>query len=241
MRPARPFLTARWLRLAMLNYVVPPEILLPHVPAGTELDSHDGRTFLSVVGFQFLDTRVLGLPVPLHRDFEEVNLRFYVGRQTDEGRRRGVVFVKELVPRFAIAWAARTLYNENYLSLPMSHRDEIDDPASGQLEYGWYWRSRWNRLAVRVTGDPERAGPCSEEAFITEHYWGYSRQRDGSTLEYQVEHPTWRVWQVKGAELDCDAGSLYGPEFVESLGRAPSSAFVADGSEVVVRAGLPLA
>src|SRR5439155_9383088 len=95
----RPFLTAEWRDLAMLNYEVDPAVLRPRVPAGTELDAWRGRTFLSVVGFMFLDTRVLGIPIPLHRDFEEVNLRFYVRREASEGWRRGVVFVKELVPR----------------------------------------------------------------------------------------------------------------------------------------------
>ena len=147
--PAPSFLTARWVHLALLNYVIDPALLASRVPAGTALDCWDGRCFISMVGFQFLDTRLLGRAIPFHRDFDEVNLRFYVRRDAPEGSRRGVVFVKELVPRFAIAWAARTLYNENYLSLPMSHRDEIDDPASGQLEYGWYWRGRWNRLAKR--------------------------------------------------------------------------------------------
>ena len=77
----RPFLTARWRYLAMLNYEVPPEALAPLVPAGTELDSWQGKTFVSVVGFLFLDTRVLGIAIPGHRDFEEVNLRFYVRRK----------------------------------------------------------------------------------------------------------------------------------------------------------------
>ena len=62
----------------MLNYTVDPRLLAPLVPLGTEIDFENGDTFLSVVGFLFLDTRLLGLPIPLHRDFEEVNLRFYV-------------------------------------------------------------------------------------------------------------------------------------------------------------------
>src|SRR5688572_22928209 len=90
------------------------------VPHGTALDLWRGRCLVSVVGFRFLDTRVLGVPVPGHRDFDEVNLRFYVRRAHDDGAlRRGVTFVREIVPRRAIALVARATYNEPYCTLPM--------------------------------------------------------------------------------------------------------------------------
>src|SRR6185503_10439864 len=104
--------TAHWRFLMMLNYEVDPSVLHPLVPRGTELDTWHGRTYASVVGFLFLDTRVLGLAIPFHRDFEEVNLRFYVRRREAEAWRRGVVFIKEIVPRWAIATVARVAYNE---------------------------------------------------------------------------------------------------------------------------------
>ncbi len=116
------FLTAEWRHLAMLNYQVDPEVLRERLPRGIELDDHAGRHFVSVVGFLFLHTKVRGIPIPFHRDFEEVNLRCYVRREEQGELRRGVVFVKEFVPRRAIAWVARTVYNENYLALPMRHR-----------------------------------------------------------------------------------------------------------------------
>lgn len=234
----RPFLTARWHHLAMLNYEVPPEILAPLVPAGTELDSWQGRTFVSVVGFLFLDTRVLGVAIPGHRNFEEVNLRFYVRRKAEEGWRRGVVFVKEIVPRLAIAGTARLLYGEKYVALPMRH-SITGDPARGGMSvmYGWRHRGRWNGIDAVVEGEPKEALPGSEEEFITEHYWGYSSLRGGGCVEYQVEHPRWRVWSLLRPVLDCDVASLYGPQFAAPLAAAPSSAFLADGSEVVVRKG----
>ena len=117
----RPFLTANWRYLAMLNFAIDPEILRGLVPVETELDFHEGETFVSVVGFLFLDTRVIGLPIPFHRDFEEVNLRFYVRRNRGDECRRGVVFVRELVPRRAIAFVARAFYGEPYLAVPMRH------------------------------------------------------------------------------------------------------------------------
>jgi len=236
------FLTAEWLDLAMLNYEIDPAIVAARVPAGCELDSFAGRTFVSVVGFRFLRTRVLGVPIPFHVNFDEVNLRFYVRRDVAGERRRGVVFVKEIVPRRAIAWVARVVYGENYVAFPMRH--ELTHGAtseSSEAAYRWKRDGRWEGLSVTYSGVPALAPEDAEESFITEHYWGYARQRDGGTVEYRVEHPRWRVWRARGAALECDVASLYGPEFAAPLARAPTTAFVADGSPVVVRRGRRMA
>ena len=223
----------------MLNYEVDSQLLARWVPSGTELDSWNGKNFVSVVGFLFQNTRVLGFPIPFHRNFEEVNLRFYVRRLTAEGWRRGVVFIKELVPRMAIAWTARTFYNEPYLALPMSHQIEAGQEIKS-VRYAWQFNGKLNFMSVAVRGEaqPLRAG--SEEEFITEHYWGYTAQRDGSTLEYQVEHPRWRVWAAATAELQCDIAGLYGEQFCGVLNSMPASAFLAEGSAVTVRKGVRL-
>jgi uncharacterized protein YqjF (DUF2071 family) len=231
----RPFLTAEWRWLAMLNYRVEPELLRPYLPAGTELDCWNGATYLSIVGFLFRDTRVLGVPVPMHRHFEEVNLRLYVRRTSGGEVRRAVTFIRELVPRRAIATVARLSYNEPYTALPMRHRFEASDPATGApnvIEYAWRHRGNWSGLSVEPTGAAEPLGAGSEEEFIAEHYWGYTRQRDGGTVEYRVNHPPWRVWQVRNARLQGDVAPLYGAELAAALSGPPASAFVADGSAV---------
>ena len=238
--PARPpsrFLTARWVHLVMSNYAVDPRVLAPLVPRGVVLDTVGGRTLISMVGFQFLDTRVLGVPIPFHRDFEEVNLRFYVRREVGGEVRRGVVFVKEIVPRRAIAWVARTLYGERYVALPMDHDDEIAS-GEGRVEYRWRLGGRWHRLGATVHGEPALPAPGSEEEFVTEHYWGYAAQRDGGTVEYRVEHPRWRVWSGGRPVLQGDFASLYGDALAGTLRSHPASCFVAEGSEVLVRRGV---
>jgi len=223
----------------MLNYAVDPKILEPLVPSGTTLDTYKGQAYVSIVTFLFLKTRLLGVPVPFHQDFEEVNLRFYVRRFSGEDWRRGVVFIKEIVPKPAIALVARTVYNENYISLPMRHTlENRTDGALGAVDYGWKFQGRWNSARARTTGDFKEAAPGSQEEFITEHYWGYAAQKDGGCVEYQVEHPRWRVSAVSDVALDCDAGSLYGEAFAPILGSAPSSAFIADGSAVTVFKGV---
>lgn len=238
----RPFLTAEWRYLAILNFEIDQAVLAPLVPVGTEVDIWRERTFVSVVGFLFLKTRMLGMAIPFHRNFEEVNLRFYVRRKSNGAWRRGVVFVKEIVPRWAIAFTARALYNENYSALPMHHRIERDNHAGAvrSVSYSWLFSGRENRIDLAVEGVPQPIQEGSEAEFITEHYWGYARRRDGSTLEYRVEHPRWRVWMVGEGRFDGDVARLYGAGFVESLRQPPASAFLAEGSKVAIFRGLPL-
>lgn len=239
----KEFLSAEWRFLAMINYEVDPAVLQPLVPRGTELDSWQGKTFVSEVGFLFLNTKLMGVPIPFHRNFEEINLRFYVRRKAEDGWRRGVVFVKEIVPRLAIATVARIIYNENYVARRMWHGTDLTGISfikSGVVEYGWLETSGRNYLRVKTMGEPMQLETGSEEEFITEHYWGYASQRDGGTIEYKVEHPPWRVWQVSEAEFECDVENVYGGQFAESLRVKPSSAFVAEGSPIIVRKGVRL-
>ena len=240
----RPFLTAYWRHLAILSWAVDPGLVAPYVPAGTVLDDWNGRTFLSMVGFLFLDTRLRGIAVPLHRNFEELNLRAYVRRETPrtDGSaelRRGVTFLKELVPRRAIATVARFAYNEPYEARAMRHaidfEPETDLPRS--VEYAWQQRTHpggWGRIRIEVDGPPAQPAPGSEAAFITEHYWGYTRQVDGGTVEYQVNHAPWRVWNATRLVVDADLATLYGRPIAEALARAPDSALLAEGGEVSV-------
>jgi len=238
--PVRVFLTAEWRYLAMLNYEIEPTALASLIPAGTELDFWNGKTYVSLVGFLFQKTRIGGISIPFHSNFEEVNLRFYVRRKADDGWRRGVVFINELVPKRAIAFVARKFYNENYVALPMAHHLETDREEIKSVSYFWRLNGQENFLKVMTCGHsrPLLGGSLGE--FIAEHYWGYAKQRDGTTMEYRVEHPRWRIWEIQAAECHCDAANLYGKNFRVFFNHSPASAFLADGSEVKVYQGVKL-
>jgi uncharacterized protein len=227
------FLSAEWRYLAMLNYRVPAEWLTPFVPVGTELDLWDGAAYLSLVGFHFRNTRLLGVPIPFHQTFEEVNLRFYVRRTVNGEVRRGVTFLRELVPMAAIAFVARLSFNEPYRTLSMRHRIDAEFPnqTPSLVEYEWRGPSAWNRVRVEPIGASLPLEPGSQEEFITQHFWGYTRQRDGSAVEYEVRHPSWRIWKLRVADLDDDS-TVFDAPFAGALRRAPHSAFLADGSAV---------
>jgi uncharacterized protein YqjF (DUF2071 family) len=230
----------------MLNYAVDPDwlraLLATLIPAGTELDQFEGKAYVSLVGFRFLRTRVRGLWIPFHSDFDEVNLRFYVRRPGISPIRRGVVFLREVVPRYAIAKVAQVVYHEKYIALPMSH--QVIEPTSEhgrvQAEYRWRYQGQWNRLRVAGSGRPALTAEGSLDQFITEHYWGYAAQPDGGSLEYAVAHDPWRVWTATEASFQGDTEKLtglYGPQLANLLGSEPDSAFLAEGSAVTVYSG----
>jgi hypothetical protein len=237
MAMARVFLTAEWLNLVLLNYAVPRPLLEPRIPKGTELHLLRGEAYVSVVGFMFANTRVRGWAIPFHRTFEEVNLRFYVKRLVDGEERHAVTFIRELVPRLGIVVAARLAYNEPYLAVPMSHRLELDSSRQRRAEYRW-GRDAGSTGAVIGDGlgatDIPAGGADSAEAFMTQRHWGYTRQRDGSTVEYQVGHPVWRVARIERGSLEGNLGRAFGPEFAKIFAAPPVSAFFADGSAVTV-------
>jgi uncharacterized protein YqjF (DUF2071 family) len=188
-----------------------------------------------MVGFCFLDTAVLGVPVPLHGAFEEVNLRFYVRRRVGGELRRGVAFIKEIVPRRAVTWVANNLYHEHYVTLPMRH--QVTDRS---VRYEWRHAGASCHLAAVRLGEPALPHPDSEGRFIVEHYHGYVAQPDGSTLEYRVAHPPWRLWRAAHPELTCDVAALYGEPFASAVHGAPSSCLIAEGSAVEVSRGIRL-
>ena len=227
------FLTAQWRYLLMANYEVSPKILQPYVPSGTELDFRDGKTYVSVVGFRFLDTCLLGIPVPFHRNFTEVNLRFYVRYLSPSGWKRGTVFISEIVPKPAIVWVANGIYREHYSYAPTRHSIEHDQDHL-QVVYRWK-KGGWNSLRAFAKNQLLSMREDSMEEFIAEHYWGYATLSERVTNEYGVEHPPWQYYPVTTFEAKYNVAHLYGAEFEPYLTQSPVSVFIADGSPVTVR------
>lgn len=220
------FLSAKWEHLLFANYVVSPDLLEPFVPPKTRIDQFEGKCFVSLVAFWFNETRVLGVKVPFHTRFEEVNLRFYVTPESDHSR-RGVIFIKEIVPLRVIPWVANSLFRENYVCNKMQHQHT---PPS--FKYSW---TNLQPHSFQVTLDSELTLPKagSAEEFITEHYWGYAGNHR-RTLEYQVEHPPWPSTSVTNFELNVDFAMNYGERFACLNQLEPHSVLYAAGSEVAV-------
>lgn len=234
---SKPFLTAEWRRLLLFNYAISPEIVEPYLPAGLEIDWWNDTCYLSLVGFRFVNTKMLGMAIPGHRHFPEINLRFYVRYQDPElGLKRGVVFIRELVPKPAITWVANTLYRERYQTVPMQYHWK-ESPA--QLGVGYSWRKKGMRheFSAIAPASPDDLVSGSEAEFITEHFWGYARWDAQRSMEYQVEHPRWQTYAVQSFECKVDFGLAYGPEFAFLNDLAPRSVFLAEGSAITVGKG----
>ncbi|WP_431295288.1 YqjF family protein [Pedobacter sp. P26] len=229
------FLTAEWRKLALAQYAVDQSILQKYLPPHTELDTWQGKYYVSLVGFMFINVKLRGFNIPFHTNFEEVNLRFYVRYKDDKEWKRGVVFVKEIVPLPAITLVANTIYKENYQTLPMKH---VWITQENQLEVEYLWKNKtWNNFQVIANAQAEEITPGSKEEFITEHYWGYTNIGHNKTSEYGVEHPRWQTYPLKSYKINVDFGINYGNDFAFLNHARPDSVFLAEGSEIRVLKG----
>jgi uncharacterized protein YqjF (DUF2071 family) len=227
------FLKAEWRKLAIANYEIDSSLLKEFIPYGTELDFYHNKCYVSLVGFRFLNTKLLGLKIPFHINFEEVNLRFYVKRLENNEWKRGVVFIKEIVPKPAITMVANTIYHENYETLPMRHIWKESDHEY-IVEYSWRKNSRWQTFRVRAGSKAEKIKQASKTEFITEHYWGYAKVSNLKTNEYEVTHPRWYAYEVKDYLIDVNFEHVYGAQFGFLSKQSPVSVMLAEGSEVSV-------
>lgn len=226
------FLKAEWRKLAIINYEINPEVLLGYLPEGTELDFYKGKCYVSMVGFMFLNTKLLGLPIPFHRNFEEVNLRFYVKKKEHGIWKRGVVFIKEIVPKPALSFVANSIYKENYHTLPMKN-NIYEDGNELLIRYSWKDKN-WHSIQITADNTAQPMEPDSEFEFITEHYYGFTK-KDDKTSEYEVCHPKWDFYQVKDHELKIDFGTIYGQDFEYLNHHEPVSVMLAEGSDIKVK------
>lgn len=227
------FLKATWEKLVMVNYAIDPEILKPYVPFGTALDFFEGKCYVSVVGFMFKNTKLLGVKIPFHVNFEEVNLRFYVKRIVNNEVKRGVVFIKEIVPKPAITFVANTIYNENYETLPMKHSWGIGKDNL-QVTYQWKKNNKWNSIDVEAENEPTIIEESSVIEFISEHYWGYAKESEIKTTEYEVKHPKWQYYPITNFNTNIDFKVTYGDDFEFLNSEKPTSVMLLEGSEISV-------
>lgn len=226
------FLNAEWRKLAIINYEIKPEILMKYIPEGTELDFYNGKCYVSLVGFMFLKTKLLGIPIPFHRNFEEVNLRFYVKKKEGNHWRRGVVFIKEIVPKAALSIVANAVYKENYKTMSMKN---FIYQSEQELLIKYSWKQKvWYSIEIKADRQPIKMESDSEFEFITEHYYGFTKKVN-KTSEYEVCHPKWDYYMVKDYAIKIDFQKVYGNDFQILNHQKPISVMLAEGSEIQVK------
>ncbi|MBA3747969.1 MAG: DUF2071 domain-containing protein [Solirubrobacterales bacterium] len=229
MTPATPFLTAEWLHVLGVTYAVDEALLVPHLPRGAQIDTLEGSPRVSIVAFHFRRTRLRGVPIPLHVNFGEINLRFYVRL----GGRRAVVFIREFVSRPAISIIAKLTYNEPYRTIRM--RDEVLAREDGLVGVRHrFGRRLGNRL--EAWADPQPVVPAEDSAgyWLTHHDLGVGRGRDGAARSYEVDHPVWALHEVRSVDVEVDFAALYGPRWAFLGDAEPSHVTLAEGSGVSI-------
>ncbi len=225
----RVFLAAEWRDLILCNFPVPDSVLTPYLPPGVELDRFEGSAYVSLVAFDFLNTKVMGFAWPGYVNFAEINLRFYVKKAGT----RGVVFVREIVPQRLTVWIARLLYNEPYVAAPIRSTKRLT-PDVLEKAYTLRWKGKDHELAAFAEPTPHMPPETGTEHFFKEHEWGFGRSRRGETTVYRVEHPFWNVHKVKSHRLSFDFAEVYGPQWAFLNGKEPSSVLLAEGSGITV-------
>ncbi|MBA4319824.1 MAG: DUF2071 domain-containing protein [Flavobacterium sp.] len=225
------FLKANWENIIMANYEIDPQLLIPFLPKGVELDLFEGKCYISLVGFMFKNTKLFNVPIPKFGTFEEINLRFYVTRKEGNIIKRGVVFINETIPYPIVAWVANKLYNEHYTVVPTKH-EIITRKSSRKVKFEWLLNKKWNSIAVTTSNTSEKMTRHSLESFIYEHYFGYTKTADNKTEEYKLQHPSWKISEVLDYQIDCDFEAMYGKSFSVLNHKKPETVFIADGSAV---------
>ena len=224
------YLSCEWRKILLINYEVAPEILLPYLPGKTEFDLYQGKCLISLAGFVFQNVKFLKIPIPFHQKFEEFNLRFYVVYKQKDEIYRGVVFIREYVPKPFFKFLANTFAREKYECYPMKH--SIEEKNDLQVSYSFKVKDRWNTVSATAESTAKVIEPRSLEEFIAEHYYGYNFRPKGLTLEYQLEHPRWSYYPLKSFEVDCRFEDYYPKEFLPYLYSEPHSAQLIEGSAV---------
>ena len=182
------FLKAQWKNLALINYEIDATRLEKYIPNGTEIDFWNGKCYISLVGFMFENVNLLGLKIPFHINFEEVNLRFYVKRFENGEWKRGVVFIKEIVPKPALTIVANTVYKEHYQTLRMKHSIKENKQEKNDFVYQWKTENKWNTILIETQKEPIEIEANSEAEFITEHYFGYTKVNKENVVLLRKEH-----------------------------------------------------
>ena len=226
--PNRVFLSAKWSNLILCNYPVDDALLEPYLPMGCKLDHFEDKAFVSLVAFEFLNTKVFGFKWPGFTHFFEVNLRFYIKFE----EQRGVCFIREYVPSRVIVGVAQIIYNEPYKYAPISG---TIDKTQEQINALYQLTSMDKSILLDITAKNSAYLPLpnSIEHFFKEHELGVGKSRTGETLTYKVSHPYWEVYPIVSTKIQVD-WEIFGPQFSFLSQQKPHSVVFAKGSDIKV-------
>jgi uncharacterized protein YqjF (DUF2071 family) len=188
-----------WEELLFAHWRVPADVIRGHVPAGLEVDEHDGTAWLGLTPFRLTGLRARGtLPLPRVSSFLELNVRTYVRAEEKPGI---WFFSLDASSRLAVE-AARRGYKLPYFHARMSatKRGEwIEYECARSGEPGRVFSGRY-----RPHGAVFDAEPGSLEWFLTERYCLYTTDR-GRLARADIHH---EPWPLQPAEAEIELASI---------------------------------
>ncbi|MDC0257422.1 DUF2071 domain-containing protein [Crocinitomicaceae bacterium] len=215
------------------NYVVDPEFIKKYIPKGTELELFEGKCYVSLVAFLYSNTKLMKVPVPFHRKFEEINLRLYVKRKIGENEWRSeVAFPKLFFPKRAVSIVANTIYKEKYETRRMNH-SWSEDSEYLHTRYG-IKKGDWHNINVVTNKQAEPIAPNTPEHLFSKHYWGTAQINNEKCTVYEVDRSEWNIYKTVDSDISFDFASVFGSDFHALTNLEPESVQLFDGSPVTV-------
>lgn len=233
----KPLYRAEWREIVVISFEIDPKILRSYVPPKTEIDSFEGATFVSLMARVCKNVKPYGWPIVFAKSVEQVQLRFYVKRQTAEGYRRGVCLIRDYVPSKKVSlflnWMFKHRFNQVRIQRESKNFDKALPDAMPEVEYRWETGDVWNHVKVKARSEMRKQEKETKESFVLDHHFGYT-VREGKTYEFFVEYNPWALWDAKSGSFECDTEQVFGRHFVRALKQRPASVFLARGSEVII-------
>jgi uncharacterized protein YqjF (DUF2071 family) len=201
-------MTQRWNDLLFAHWPIPADEMARLLPAGLQVDTHDGYAWVGVVPFWMdqVRTRAVGercITVPGTGTFCELNLRTYVRSPATD--LRGVYFFSLDAASALAVVGARTLFHLPYFFASMHSQNESDGSVDYRSERLLTRRKVRFKARYRGLGEVGATSmPGTFAYFVTERYCLFARH-GGRVLRGDIHH---LPWPLEAAEADIRLNEL---------------------------------
>jgi uncharacterized protein YqjF (DUF2071 family) len=185
-----PVMLQRWHEIAFFHWSCDPAVLRPRLPGRVQIDTFNGKAWISLTPFLLTGLRPPLAPYRLGLVFPETNLRTYVVGPNGPG----IWFFSLDAKRLIAVLGARWTYGLPYYWARM--RVEIGENQNA------YFSSRGQRAEtqIRIAKEGRIVQQSPLDIFLTARFRLYSTFRD-RLLTAEVSHPAWELNQVRVIEL----------------------------------------
>ena len=226
-------ISSEFRKVALLNYIIPQEVIEKYLPKHTKPDLYNGNCFISLVGFQVKKLKLNDVKVPLIKDFDEIDLQIYVKHFNGASWEKGVVVISRIFDQPGLAPLTNTIFQTNYISHPS--KSEVKEDQHGlEVKYSWQFDGKEQSFSVKSNNLAAPYDKGTEAAFILDRSLGFIRVTEEETLKYPVTHASWHLYTVEEYAVDVDFSRQYDPALNLLNSRIPHSVILTEGSTVEI-------